>query len=101
MRYEAARFGDPVALAAFSRATRALGWAVAQVLNLLAPEIIVNGGGVSLSGEELFFAPIRNEIERYVFPPLVGTCQVVPAKLGETVVLDGALLLAGTGWSPS
>ena len=57
------------------------------------------GGGVSLSGEELFFAPIRKEIERYVFPPLIGRYQVVPAKLGETVVVEGALLLAGTEWS--
>lgn len=96
---DAARSGDPLALAAFRRATRGLGWAIAQVLTLLAPELIVIGGGVSLSGEELFFAPIRNEIERYVFPPLAGTYQVVPAKLGETVVVKGALLLAGTEWS--
>ncbi len=96
---DAARSGDPLALAAFRRATRGLGWAIAQVLTLLAPELIVIGGGVSLSGEELFFAPIRNEIERYVFPPLAGTYQVVPAKLGETVVVEGALLLAGTEWS--
>ena len=95
----AARSGDPLALAAFRRATRGLGWAIAQVLTLLAPELIVIGGGVSLSGEELFFAPIRNEIQRYVFPPLAGTYQVVPAKLGETVVVEGALLLAGTEWS--
>lgn len=96
---EAARSGDPLALAAFGRATRALGWAIAQVLTLLSPELIVIGGGVSLTGEELFFAPIRNEIERYVFPPLIGTYEVVPAKLGETVVVEGALLLAGTEWS--
>ena len=96
---EAARSGDPLALAAFRRATRALGWAIAQVLTLLAPDLIVIGGGVSLSGEELFFAPIRKEIDRYVFPPLIGRYQVVPAKLGETVVVEGALLLAGTEWS--
>lgn len=96
---DAARSGDPLALAAFRRATRGLGWAIAQVLTLLAPELIVIGGGVSQSGEDLFFAPIRNEIERYVFPPLAGTYQVVPAKLGETVVVEGALLLAGTEWS--
>ena len=95
----AARSGDPLALAAFRRATRGLGWAIAQVLTLLAPEMIVIGGGVSLSGEDLFFAPIRSEIERYVFPPLAGTYQVVPAKLGETVVVEGALLMAGTSWS--
>ena len=96
---EAARSGDTLALAAFRRATQALGWAIAQVLTLLSPELIVIGGGVSRSGEELFFAPIRNEVERYVFPPLVGCYQVVPAKLGETVVVEGALLLAGNEWS--
>jgi glucokinase len=96
---EAARSGDTLALAAFRRATQALGWAIAQVLTLLSPELIVIGGGVSRSGEKLFFAPIRNEVERYVFPPLVGCYQVVPAKLGETVVVEGALLLAGNEWS--
>lgn len=96
---EAARSGDPVALAAFSRATRALGWAIAQVATLLSPEMVVIGGGVSRSGEELFFGPLRKEIRRYIFPPLAGSYQVVPAKLGETVVVEGALLLAGTEWS--
>ena len=96
---EAARFGDPVALAAFRRATRALGWAIAQVATLLSPELVVIGGGVSRSGEELFFGPLRKEIRRYIFPPLVGSYQVVPAKLGETVVVEGALLLAETEWS--
>ncbi len=96
---EAARSGDAVAWAAFRQATQALGWAIAQVLTLLSPELIVIGGGVSRSGEELFFAPIRTEIERYVFPPLVGCYQVVSAKLGETVVVEGALLLAGNEWS--
>ena len=96
---EAARSGDPVALAAFRRATRALGWAIAQVATLLSPEMVVIGGGVSRSGEELFFGPLRKEIRRYIFPPLAGSYQVVPAKLGETVVVEGALLLAGTEWS--
>ena len=88
-----------MALAAFSRATRALGWAIAQVATLLSPEMVVIGGGVSRSGEELFFGPLRKEIRRYIFPPLAGSYQVVPAKLGETVVVQGALLLAGTEWS--
>ena len=96
---EAARSGDALALVAFRRATQALGWAIAQVLTLLSPELVVIGGGVSRSGEELFFAPIRREIERYVFPPLVECYQVAPAKLGETVVVEGALLLAGNEWS--
>jgi len=52
------------------------------------------GGGVSLAGEQLFFAPLRRYVRQYVFPPLIGTYQIVPAQLGEEVVVYGALALA-------
>lgn len=75
-------------------AIRTLGWAVAQMITLLAPEVIVIGGGVSLAGEEAFFVPLRDEVERFVFPPLSGTYQIVAAELGEEVVVHGALAAA-------
>jgi glucokinase len=40
------------------------------------------------------FAPLRAEVERYVFPPLLRTYEIVPAQLGEAVVVHGALALA-------
>ncbi len=52
-------------------------------------------GGVSLVGEELLFVPLREYASRYAFPPLRGTFEIVPAKLGEEVVVHGALALAG------
>ena len=55
---------------------------------------MVIGGGVSLIGEELFFTPVREAAARYVFPPLAGSYQIVHARLGEEVVLHGALALA-------
>jgi glucokinase len=56
----------------------------------------VIGGGVSLVGEELLFAPLREYVDRYVFPPLRGTFEIVPAMLGEEVVLHGALAIASS-----
>ncbi len=91
---EAAGDGNTSALAIFRRATQTYGWAIAQMITLLAPEVVVIGGGVPLAGEALFFAPLRREVERYVFPPLRGTYQIVPAELGEEVVVHGALALA-------
>jgi glucokinase len=91
---QAALAGNPIAAAAFDRACRVFGWAVAQMATLLAPEVVVVGGGVSLVGEELFLTPVRRCVDRYVFPPLKGTFQVVPAVLGEQVVIHGALALA-------
>lgn len=75
---------------------QALGWGIAQMITLLAPDIVVIGGGVSLAGEELFFKPLRQSIEEYVFPPLRGQTPIVPAALGENAVVHGALALAAS-----
>ena len=91
---EAADAGNEAALSILRRATQTYGWAVAQAITLLSPEVVIVGGGVSLTGETLFFAPLREEIERYVFPPLRGTYRIVPAELGEEMVVYGALALA-------
>ena len=91
---EAAAAGNAPALKIFRRATQTYGWAIAQMITLLSPEVVVIGGGVPLAGEALFFAPLRREVERYVFPPLRGTYQIAPAELGEEVVVHGALALA-------
>jgi glucokinase len=90
---QAAADGNEVAREVLDHATQALGWAIAQVITLLAPEAVVVGGGVSLSGEQ-FFAPLRKETARYVFPPLADVYEIVPAALGELVVVHGALALA-------
>jgi glucokinase len=91
---QAAGEGNEVARAVLNHATEVLGWAIAQVVTLLAPEVIVVGGGVSLIGEQLFFSPLRDHVRRYVFPPLAGSYRVVPAELGELVVVHGALARA-------
>lgn len=91
---EAARAGNRLAAEEFDRACRTIGWALAQVITILAPSVVVMGGGVSLVGEDLFLGPLRRYVAQYVFPPLAGTCQIVPAALGEEVVVHGALALA-------
>ena len=90
----AALEGDPRAISILSTATRSLGRALAHVATLLAPRRIILGGGVSLLGDALWFDPIHSELEARVFPPFRGTFDVVPARLGEEVVLHGALALA-------
>ena len=91
---EAAAAGNQLAREQYVAATRVLGWGIAQMITLIAPEVVIVGGGVSLVGEEIFFAPLRAAVEQYVFPPLKGSYQLVPAELGESVVVHGALALA-------
>lgn len=91
---DAAASGNLLAREILASACQALGWGIAQVITLVAPEVIVVGGGVSLMGEELFFAPLRADVARYVFPPLADSYRIVPAMLGDLVVVHGALALA-------
>jgi glucokinase len=94
MVMEAAADGNTAARGISSRAVATLGWAVAQMTTLMAPQVVVIGGGVSLAGEAMFFAPLRREVARYVFPPLAKSYAIVPAALGEEVVMHGALAVA-------
>ncbi|MBX9579556.1 MAG: ROK family protein, partial [Gemmataceae bacterium] len=63
-------------------------------IRLLCPRRIVMGGGVTLMGEDLFFGPLRAAVADRVFPPFAGLTDLVPAALGEEVVVHGALALA-------
>jgi glucokinase len=88
--------GNAAARAIFDRAVRTYGWAIAQAITLLSPRVVVVGGGVPLAGDELFFSPLRQYVAQYVFPPLRDAYRIVPAALGEEVVVHGALALART-----
>ena len=94
MLVEAAAAGNEAAGAIFRRAIKTLGWGLAQMITLLAPDVVVMGGGVPLCGEKLFFEPLRKEVDCYVFPPHRGTYRIVPAQLGEEVVVHGVLAIA-------
>lgn len=91
---QAAEEGNEIAREVLEHAIQTLGWAVAQVITLLAPEVVVVGGGVSLIGPTRFFAPLRKAVARYVFPPLQDSYEIVPAALGELVVVHGAVAIA-------
>jgi len=91
---EAAAHGNQLAREVMARACQTLGWAIAQMITLVAPEVVVIGGGVSLADEELFLTPVRKEVSRYVFPPFADRCRIERAALGEEVVVHGAIAVA-------
>jgi glucokinase len=90
---DAARQGDPFALAVLEDVARTIGLALSNVITLVHPERIALGGGVSLMGSVLL-DPIRRQVDEHVFRPYRGRYEIVPCALGEDVVLVGALLLA-------
>jgi len=91
---QAARQGDALARHALARAHEALADALCHVIALLCPVRVIIGGGVALIGDDLLFEPLRQLVAQRVFTPFAGLTQILPAALGEAMVLHGALVLA-------
>lgn len=91
---QAAAQGDRLARSVLNDVIRDLAAAIDGVIVLLCPRRIIIGGGVSLLGEELLFEPLRRQVAEHVFKPFADCYDIVPAALGEEVVVHGALALA-------
>jgi glucokinase len=85
------RAGDPDALAVWDEALDALAAALAWIASVLAPEVVVIGGGLSRAGDALF-DPLSARIPRHLTFQRVP--RLVPATLGDRAGCMGAGLLA-------
>jgi glucokinase len=83
--------GDQVATMVWDDAINALAHALAIYTSLLAPELVVIGGGVSAAGETLF-EPLRRRLEELLVWQQAP--RIVAAQLGENAACLGAGLLA-------
>ena len=91
---EAAKAGDALAKEAYDIAGVFLGRAIADLLHLFNPTILVLGGGVINSGD-LIMNPIKRIIDESVMSPAYNQeLQIRKASLGEQAGLVGALVLA-------
>jgi glucokinase len=91
---QAAREGDPLAVAALERAGNFIGQALAEFLHIFNPSIVIIGGGVSQSGD-LLLDPIRAAMPKSVMAPAyLENLTVTTAALGDDAGLLGALALA-------
>ena len=90
--YLAAEQGDEMALRILRESCQTLGMAISNVVALLHPERIVLGGGVSLMGP-LFWELLQEEFRARLMPVFAPQVELVPAELGEDVVVTGALCL--------
>ncbi|MFD7639329.1 ROK family protein [Kitasatospora sp. NPDC059795] len=89
----AAKAGDPLALAAFDRAAKALAAGIAATATLVELDVAVIGGGVAGAGDTLF-APLRHHLDSYATLSFTRRLALAPARLGTTAGLIGAAALA-------
>lgn len=85
--------GDPLSLQVFQMAGKYLGIGLSIVINLLNPEMVLIGGGVSESGSVLMGSAL-DEARKHTFRATFETCRIQKAGLGNAAGFVGAALWA-------
>ena len=95
--FETARKGDKLTKGVVEDAISYLGIAIANIANILNPEMVVLVGGITNEGIKLL-VPLRREVKKRAFYSNYKSLRIVIGKLGgEAGVLGAAALL----WIPA
>lgn len=90
---DAALAGDPVALQVVREAGETLGIAVAGMLNLMNPALVIIGGGLARLNE-LLLEPLRSTVRSRTLMHSLDAAEIVTSALGAQDVAVGAATLA-------
>jgi glucokinase len=90
---DAALAGDPLALQVTREAAGYLATAVAGILNLLNPDMIVLGGGLARVGE-LLLKPLRDTVKSQTLVSSLAASEIRASTLGPRTVAIGAATFA-------
>ena len=88
----AAAFGDPVAVDLLQSAGRRVGHMLASVVNFFNPSLVIIGGGVAQSGDQLL-ASIRETVYRRSLPLATRELLIQRSSLGQLGGVIGASAL--------
>ncbi len=92
--FRAARLGDERAKEVLDEYLGYLGEGILNIINLLQPDVVVLGGGISNADDDLFLEPLKKKMEgrdmaKYSLPKT----KIVKATLGNDAGLIGAAFL--------
>lgn len=90
---EAAQSEDSLVLELLSELGEKLGKAIAILINIFNPELVILGGKVSESGESLRL-PVRSALNKYTLGLVNNDTQLKMSKLGERAGVMGGSLIA-------
>ncbi|MCE9545777.1 MAG: ROK family protein [Planctomycetia bacterium] len=82
--------GDEAIERIVRQAAKHIGTAVGSVANLLAPDIVVLGGGLVEAMPKLFVEEVREAAEKQALPSMAAGMKIVAAKLGDDATVAGA-----------
>ncbi|WP_169981372.1 ROK family protein [Tautonia rosea] len=88
------RSGDPVAVHEVERAARFIGLALGSLINVLGPEIVIIGGGVTEAIGSPFVELVRNAARGQAMADPDRRVHIEQAELGDDAGVLGASLIA-------
>ncbi len=91
--YEAAKNGDDLAISLIKDMGEKIGIGIANIINILNPELIVINGEIISTGE-ILLTPIIETVKKRGFTNSVNATGIVLSKLGNVAYLKGAVVLA-------
>ena len=91
---KAIQAGDTVVERIVRNATRQLGGAIAGVVNLLAPDVVVLGGGLVEAMSDLILNEVRKTVDNRAMKSFTKSLKIVAAQLGDNATVMGAAALA-------
>ena len=86
----AIKAGDKVVEDIVRDAANTVGWAMAGVVNLMAPDVVLLGGGLVEEMPDLYLQEVRRGLKGRVMPSFRGSYKVVAAELGDDAGVVGA-----------
>lgn len=89
---DCAHKGDQICIEAYAETGFWVGVGVANMINILNPEMVIVGGGISEAGP-ILWDPLLRTVNSYAIHESRLACQVVPAKLGDDAGVMGGLTL--------
>ncbi|MET0885896.1 MAG: ROK family protein [Mycetocola sp.] len=89
----AADAGDPLAVEVWTETTELLASGITDLVNVLEPDLVVLGGGVTRAGRTLL-DPVRRNVFRDAMPPAAAAVRIELAELGDVVGVVGAAAVA-------
>ncbi len=75
-------------------AARSIGTAVGGLVNLMAPDMVILGGGLAEAMPDLFVTEVEEAAKSFALPSFVDSFRVVTAELGDDAAILGAAATA-------
>ena len=91
---DAIKAGDKVVERIVRQAAKQLGLAVGNTINLLAPDVVVLGGGLVEAMKDLFVDEVKDAVKARAMASFAKSTDIVAAKLDDMAATMGAAALA-------